>query len=52
VLFPLADCLLTSEDQKAILASFDKHEVEEVGMGVHDKYHKLALELGQGGKHE
>jgi hemerythrin-like domain-containing protein len=47
-LFPLADRLFTSEDQKVILASFDKHEAEEVGAGVHDKYHKLAQELGQG----
>ncbi len=47
VLFPLADCLLTSEDQQTILKSFDKHEAEEVGVGVHGKYLQLANELGQ-----
>ena len=47
VLFPLADRLLTPEDQKAILKSFEKHENEEVGVGVHDKYLQLAHELGQ-----
>ena len=47
VLFPLADRLLTSEDQQTILKSFDKHEAEEVGVGVHGKYLQLADELGQ-----
>ncbi len=47
VLFPLADRLLTSEDQQTILKSFDKHEAEEVGVGVHEKYLQLANELGQ-----
>lgn len=47
VLFPLADHLFTAEDQKTILGSFDKHEAEEVGLGVHAKYLKLAHELGQ-----
>ncbi|MFA5183441.1 MAG: hemerythrin domain-containing protein [Syntrophales bacterium] len=47
VLFPLADRLFTAEDQKAILKSFDKHEAEEVGVGVHEKYLKLAHDLEQ-----
>ncbi len=47
VLFPMADRLLTSEDQKAILVSFEKHETEEVGVGVHGKYLQLAHELAQ-----
>jgi hemerythrin-like domain-containing protein len=46
-LFPLADTLLTPEDQKAILVSFEKHETAEVGVGVHGKYLKLAHELAQ-----
>ena len=46
VLFPLADRLLTPEDQKNILVSFEKHETEEVGAGVHGKYLQLAHELG------
>ncbi len=47
VLFPLADRLLTSEDQQTILKSFEKHEAEEIGSGVHDRYHQLAHELAQ-----
>jgi hemerythrin-like domain-containing protein len=46
-LFPLADMLLTPEDQKAIMVSFEKHETEEVGVGVHGKYLQLAHELAQ-----
>ena len=46
VLFPLADRLLTPEDQKNILVSFEKRETEEVGAGVHGKYLQLAHELG------
>ncbi len=45
VLFLLADRLLTSVDQQNILESFEKHEAEEVGMGVHGKYLQLAKEL-------
>jgi hemerythrin-like domain-containing protein len=45
VLFPLVDRLLTSQDQTTILKSFDKHETEEVGLGVHGKYLQLAKEL-------
>lgn len=47
VLFPLADRLFSPDDQKTILESFDKHEKEEVGLGVHEKYLQLAHELGQ-----
>ena len=47
VLFPLADRLLTPEDQKTILVSFEKHEREEVGVGVHEKYLQIAHELAQ-----
>ncbi len=45
VLFPLAERLLTAEDQENLLKSFDKHEAEEVGSGVHGKYLQLAKEL-------
>ncbi len=47
ILFPLADRLLTPEDQKTILVSFEKHETEEVGVGVHGTYLQLAHELAQ-----
>ena len=45
VLFPLADKIFTPEDQQALVASFEKHEAEEIGEGVHEKYHQLAHEL-------
>jgi hemerythrin-like domain-containing protein len=47
VLFPMADQLLTSEDQQALVAAFEKHEAEEIGAGVHEKYHQLAHELAE-----
>ena len=40
VLYPMADRLLKSAaDQKTLLQAFDKVESEEMGQGVHEKYH-------------
>lgn len=39
VLYPLADRLLKPADQKALAESFEKVESEELGVGVHEKYH-------------
>ena len=47
ILFPLADKVFTPEDQQALVAAFDKHEAEEIGPGVHEKYHQLAHELAE-----
>ena len=47
VLFPMADKVFTPEDQQALVASFEKHEAEEIGAGVHEKYHQLAHELAR-----
>ena len=47
VLFPMADKIFTPEDQEALVASFEKHEAEEIGEGVHEQYHQLAHELAQ-----
>jgi hemerythrin-like domain-containing protein len=47
VLFPMADKVFTPEDQQALVASFEKHEAEEIGPGVHEKYHQLAHELAR-----
>jgi hemerythrin-like domain-containing protein len=47
VLFPMADKVFTLEDQQALVASFEKHEAEKIGEGVHEKYHQLAHELGK-----
>ncbi|MFA5183257.1 MAG: hemerythrin domain-containing protein [Syntrophales bacterium] len=48
VLFPMADRLFTAADQQALARAFDKHEAEEMGAGVHEKYHQLAHELSHG----
>lgn len=45
VLFPMADELLTEQDQVGLEAEFERVEVEELGEGVHEKYHQLAHEL-------
>lgn len=49
VLFPLADKVFTPEDQKSLAAAFEKHEAEEMGPGVHERYHQLAHELAGDG---
>jgi len=48
VLYRLADGVLTPEDQKALSEAFEKLEAEEMGEGVHEKYHRLAHELENG----
>ena len=45
ILYPMADKLLTAEDQKALAEAFARVEAEETGAGVHEKYHTLAEEL-------
>ncbi len=50
ILYPLADSIFTPEDQQALKAAFEKVEAEEIGEGVHEKYHQLAHELAGGGK--
>jgi hemerythrin-like domain-containing protein len=47
VLFPMADKVLTPEDQQALVAAFDQHEAGEIGPGVDEKYHRLAHELAE-----
>jgi hemerythrin-like domain-containing protein len=48
VLFPKADKVLTAEDQQALSEAFAKVESEEMGEGVHEKYHKMAHRLAGG----
>jgi hemerythrin-like domain-containing protein len=45
VLFPLADKILSGEDQKELEEEFDRVEKIETGEGVHEKYHQLAHEI-------
>jgi len=47
ILFPMADRIFSPEDQKALTEAFEKVEAEEMGEGVHEKYHKLAHELAE-----
>ena len=46
VLFPMADRLLPAAEQGNLAALFDKVEEEEMGAGVHERYHELAHRLG------
>jgi hemerythrin-like domain-containing protein len=39
VLYPMADRLLKPADQKVLAEAFEKVESEELGEGVHEKYH-------------
>lgn len=45
VLFPMADRLLTDDDEQSLLNAFDKVESEHMGHGTHDKYLRLAESL-------
>jgi hemerythrin-like domain-containing protein len=50
VLFPLADRILRPADREALAAEFARIETEELGEGVHERYHQMAHELVEGGK--
>jgi hemerythrin-like domain-containing protein len=39
VLYPMADRLLNAADQNALAEAFDRVESEEMGEGVHERYH-------------
>ena len=47
VLFPMADQVLPPEEQARLEDAFDRLEEEEIGPGVHERYHQLAHELAQ-----
>ncbi|MDH7486396.1 MAG: hemerythrin domain-containing protein [Anaerolineae bacterium] len=50
ILYPMADRLLTPADQRTLAEAFERVEAEEMGAGVHERYHHLAHELaGHGG---
>jgi hemerythrin-like domain-containing protein len=46
VLFQMADGVLSPEEQKTLLREFEEHELIEIGPGFHERYLKIALELG------
>jgi hemerythrin-like domain-containing protein len=45
VLYPMADRLLSHADQAALTTAFEKVEAEEMGEGVHEKYHEWVHKL-------
>ena len=45
VLYPMADRLFAAEDQRWLAEAFDRVEAEEMGEGIHEKYHQMAHEL-------
>jgi len=45
ILFRMADEVIPEDEQKQLLKSFETHEAEEMGAGVHGKYLKIAAEL-------
>ena len=44
VLFPMADGILTADDQRQLTSEFERIESDEVGADVHEKYHAMARE--------
>lgn len=44
ILYPMADQMLTEADQAELTAAFDRVEAEEMGEGMHERYHQLAHE--------
>jgi hemerythrin-like domain-containing protein len=48
VLFPMADRVLTPAEQEQLTVTFERVEKEEVGEGVHEQYHRMALQLAEG----
>jgi hemerythrin-like domain-containing protein len=49
VLYPMADQLFTVTDQQALAEGFDRVEAEEIGAGVHERYHQMAHDLASEG---
>ena len=45
ILFRIADDVIPVDEQKELLRSFEKHEAQEMGTGVHEKYLKITQEL-------
>ena len=45
ILFKIADNVISPDEQKQLLRSFEEHEAKEIGEGVHEKYLKIAEEL-------
>jgi hemerythrin-like domain-containing protein len=48
ILFKIADDVISPDEHKALLRTFEEHEAKEMGAGVHEKYLKIAEELEAG----
>lgn len=44
-LFPMANRVLTENDQRALMSAFERVEHDEMGLGIHEDYLDLANEL-------
>ncbi len=47
ILFPMAENIFAEDDEAELLRAFEKVEKEDIGAGVHEKFHKLAHELAE-----
>jgi len=47
ILYPMADDILLPADQEDLAKAFERVEAEEIGPGIHEKYHQLAHELAE-----
>jgi hemerythrin-like domain-containing protein len=47
VLFPMAEQLLTAQDDDGLVEGFETIEREEIGEGAHEKYHQWAHDLAE-----
>jgi hemerythrin-like domain-containing protein len=47
ILFPMADRLMSAEDNQALKKQFEVVEKEHIGQGIHEKYRAIALDLAK-----
>jgi hemerythrin-like domain-containing protein len=47
ILYPMADRLLTAQDQEWLTRAFEDVETKEMGEGFHERYDRLAQELSK-----
>jgi hemerythrin-like domain-containing protein len=50
ILFRIADDVISPDEQKELLRSFEEHEAKEMGTGVHEKYLKMVQECSKIGE--
>ncbi len=47
VLFPMADGMLSNEEDSGLLSEFENLETEKIGAGKHEEFHKLLGKLNE-----